>query len=177
MKCEAKKLRVKGIFVRKIAEKFGVSTVLVYSWLRQGAMLGQEMPPPKQLRIRPEAGKSNENARIVFASGIALEIPVNQVNKDLLQTLCEVQAYKMSLDLFRGDAIIFVGKGMRRIKVLYADVSGLWFSTELFASEAMKTKLLFLSEPHCDEISQSKLALIIDGSRYSIEKKVISYRL
>lgn len=46
-----------------------------------------------------------------------------------------------------------------------------------FTSEAMKTKLLFLSDPQCDEISQSELALIIDGSRYSIEKKVMSYRL
>lgn len=87
------------------------------------------------------------------------------------------EAYKMSLDPFRGDVIIFVGKGMRRIKVLYADVSGLWLSTKLFTSEAMKTKLLFLSDPQCDEISQSELALIIDGSRYSIEKKVMSYRL
>ncbi len=91
MKSEAKKLRIKGVFVRKIAERFGVSTVLVYSWLRQETTLGQVMSPPKQLRIRPEAGKVNENARIVFASGIALEIPLSQVDKNLLQNLCEVQ--------------------------------------------------------------------------------------
>ena len=82
------------------------------------------------------------------------------------------EAYKMNLNPFSGDIIIFVGRGLRRIKVLYADVSGLWVSTKLFTSEAMKTKLLFLTDPSCDEISQSELALLIDGSRYSIEKKI-----
>lgn len=85
------------------------------------------------------------------------------------------EAYKMSLNPFSGDVIIFVGRGLRRIKVLYADVSGLWVSSKLFTSEAMKTKLIFLLDPQCDEISQAELALLIDGTRYSIEKKVRSY--
>lgn len=85
------------------------------------------------------------------------------------------EAYRMNLDPFAGDVIIFVGRGLRRVKVLYADRSGLWVSTKLFTSEAMKTKLLFLSDPSCDEISQSELALLIDGSRYIIEKKVRSF--
>ena len=63
------------------------------------------------------------------------------------------EAYKMNLNPFCGDIIIFVGRGLRRIKILYADVSGLWVSTKLFTGDAMKTKLLFLTDPKCDEIS------------------------
>lgn len=85
------------------------------------------------------------------------------------------EAYKINLDPFAGDVIIFVGRRLRRIKVLYADVSGLWVSTKLFTNEAMKTKLVFLTDPSCDEISQSELALLIDGSRYKIEKKIVAY--
>jgi hypothetical protein len=86
------------------------------------------------------------------------------------------ESYKMNLNPFSGDVIIFVGRSLRRIKVLYADVSGLWVSTKLFTGEAMKTKLNFLVDPFCDEISQSELALLIDGSRYTIEKKINSYQ-
>ena len=87
------------------------------------------------------------------------------------------ESYKMNLNPFNGDVIIFVGRGLRRIKVLYADVSGLWVSTKLFTGDAMKTKLNFLTDPNCDEISQSELALLIDGSRYTIEKKINSYKI
>jgi hypothetical protein len=86
------------------------------------------------------------------------------------------EAYKVNLNPFSGDVIIFVGKNLRRIKVLYADVSGLWVSTKLFTSEAMKTKLQFLIDPKCDEITPAELALLIDGSRYTIEKKISSYQ-
>lgn len=82
------------------------------------------------------------------------------------------EAYKMNLNPFSGDVIIFVGRGLRRIKVLYADISGVWVSTKLFTMGAMKSKIQFLVDPACDEISQSELALLIDGCRYSIEKKI-----
>lgn len=85
------------------------------------------------------------------------------------------ESYKMKLNPFSGDVIIFIGKNLRRIKVLYADISGLWLSSKLFTSEAMKTKIKFLVDPSCDEISQGELALLIDGSRYTIEKKVNAY--
>ena len=55
------------------------------------------------------------------------------------------EAYKMGLDPFAGDVVIFVGRTRRRIKVLYADTTGLWVSAKTFAVEASKTKLQFLS--------------------------------
>ena len=85
------------------------------------------------------------------------------------------EAYKMQLNPYQGDVLIFVGKGLRKIKVLYADKNGLWLSTKIFSCESMKTKFKFLSDPFCDVISSSELSLIIDGSRYSIEKTVKNY--
>ncbi|MBP7992858.1 MAG: IS66 family insertion sequence element accessory protein TnpB [Candidatus Magasanikbacteria bacterium] len=85
------------------------------------------------------------------------------------------EAYRINLNPYKGDVIIFIGKNLRKIKVLYADNNGIWLSSKLFSSEAMKTKFKFLNDPFCDEISSAELALIIDGTRYSIEKKVSPY--
>ena len=86
------------------------------------------------------------------------------------------EAYKMRLDPFNGDVVIFVGRNRRRIKVLHADATGLWISAKIFTVEAMKTSFTFLSEPMCDSISPGELALLLEGSRYVIEKRVAAYR-
>lgn len=85
------------------------------------------------------------------------------------------EAYKMNLDPFSGDVVIFVGRHRRRIKVLYADPTGLWVSAKIFTMEAIKTKLKFLSEPSCKIITQAELAMVMEGSRYTVEKKVRCY--
>jgi hypothetical protein len=85
------------------------------------------------------------------------------------------EAYKMSLDPFSGDIIIFVGKHRRAIKLLYADPTGLWLSWKKFTVEAMKTSVPFLSDPSCQSITQAELAMLMEGSSYSITKKVAAY--
>ena len=85
------------------------------------------------------------------------------------------EAYKMNLDPFNGDVVIFIGRNRRRLKVLYADATGMWISSKIFTLEAMKTRLQFLSEPSCQSITPAELAMLIEGARYTVEKKVASY--
>ena len=85
------------------------------------------------------------------------------------------EAYKMALDPFAGDIVLFVGRNRRRLKVLYADATGLWVSSKLFTMEAMKTALQFLTEPSCTSITTAELALILEGARYTIDKQVCVY--
>ena len=85
------------------------------------------------------------------------------------------EAYKMGLDPFSGDVIIFVGRTRRMIKVLYADPTGLFVTAKLFTLEAMKTKFKFISEPLAQDITNAELSLLIEGSRYTIEKRVAIY--
>lgn len=85
------------------------------------------------------------------------------------------EAYKMSLDPFAGDIIIFVGRHRRAIKLLYADTTGLWLSWKKFTVEAMKTSVPFLADPFCQSITQAELAMLMEGSSYSINKKVTAY--
>jgi len=74
-----------------------------------------------------------------------------------------------------GDLLIFVGRGKSRIKLLYADSTGLWVSIKKFTLGAMKTKLRFVSDPSCLEISDAELALVLEGTDYSIGKRVKAY--
>ena len=86
------------------------------------------------------------------------------------------EAYKVGLDPFRGDLLIFIGKHKTRLKVLYADDTGLWVATKRFTEESMRTKFKFLSDPNCSEITQAELAMIVAGSAYKVEATVAPYR-
>jgi hypothetical protein len=85
------------------------------------------------------------------------------------------EAYKMGLDPYSGDVIIFIGRNRRRLKILYADATGVWISSKLFTLGAMKTNFQFLIDPNCKSISQSELSLVCEGSAYTIENKVVAY--
>lgn len=85
------------------------------------------------------------------------------------------QCYKMGVDPFKGDLIIFIGRNRRRIKIIYADSTGLWVSAKLFSMEAMKTQFKFLQDPGCDLISSAELAMLIEGSSYSVKKRVAPF--
>lgn len=81
----------------------------------------------------------------------------------------------MGLDPFSGDVIIFVGRSRRMLKVLYADPTGLFVTAKLFTLEAMKTRFKFISEPLAQDITAAELSLLMEGSRYTIEKRVAVY--
>ena len=85
------------------------------------------------------------------------------------------EAFKMGLDPYMGDLVIFVGRGRGSLKVLYADPTGLWCSIKKFTLEAMKTRFRFLDDPTATEITQAELALIAEGAAYHIVKRVSPY--
>ncbi len=85
------------------------------------------------------------------------------------------EAYKMGLDPFAGDVIIFVGRTRRMLKVLYADPTGLFVTAKLFTLETMKTRFKFLTESVAKDITMAELSLLVEGSRYTIEKRVATY--
>lgn len=85
------------------------------------------------------------------------------------------ESFKLGRDPFMGDLLIFVGRGKSRLKLLYADPTGLWVAVKKFTVEAMKTKLRFLSDPSCSEISEAELALILEGAAYTINQRVTPY--
>ncbi len=85
------------------------------------------------------------------------------------------QAYRMKLDPFKGDMVIFIGRRKNKIKALYADSTGLWVGNKRFTVEAMKTHFRFLTEPSCRSITHAELNLLLEGASYTIQKQVRPY--
>ncbi len=82
------------------------------------------------------------------------------------------EAYSMGLDPFEGDVILFVGRCRRRMKLLFADDSGLWLAFKRFNAEAMKTKFRFLVDPQVNQISTAELQMFFEGNAYTVDRRL-----
>ena len=82
------------------------------------------------------------------------------------------EVFSLGLDPYEGDLVIFIGRGRRVIKLLYADASGIWLSKKAFTAEAMKTKFSFLSQPEVGSISSGDLAMLLEGAAYQVNRRV-----
>ncbi len=82
------------------------------------------------------------------------------------------ECYLMGLDPFAGDVVLFVGRCRRRMKLLFADESGLWLCFKRFNSASMKTKFRFLNDPEVKQISAAELQMFFEGSAYTIDNKI-----
>ena len=82
------------------------------------------------------------------------------------------ECYRLELDPYRGDVILFIGRCRRRIKLVFADSNGLWVAAKRFNSGALKTKFRFLDDPTYTAVSQAELAMFIEGNAFRIEAKI-----
>lgn len=82
------------------------------------------------------------------------------------------ECYHLGLDPFQGDAVLFIGRCRRRIKLIFGDQTGLWLASRRFNDGCLKTNFAFLRDPKVEEISQAELQMFIEGTRYRIEKKI-----
>lgn len=78
------------------------------------------------------------------------------------------EVYHMGLDPFAGDVVLFVGRCRLRMKLLFADESGLWVAFKRFNAESIKTKFRFLSDPQVNQISSAELQMFFEGKSYTI---------
>ena len=49
------------------------------------------------------------------------------------------EAYNLGLNPLEGDALLFIGRDKRKMKIIYSDPTGLWVSYKVFHKSAMKT--------------------------------------
>lgn len=88
------------------------------------------------------------------------------------------EARALNLNPLKGDVVIFVSRNKRRIKVLWADRTGMWVGTKKFLEGAVKTQFQFLKDPTAKETTPAELAMLLEGIAYEITKrpKLSSFR-
>ena len=82
------------------------------------------------------------------------------------------ECYGMGLDPFAGDAVLFIGRCRRRMKLLFSDESGLWVAFKRFNAATMKTKFRFLADPQVTEISAAELQMFFEGTAYTVDRRL-----
>ena len=82
------------------------------------------------------------------------------------------EAVAMGLDPHEGDLLLFIGGTKRKIKLLYADSTGMWLSKKCFTVEAMKTHFRFLENMEVSKISSAELAMFVEGTAFTVGKRV-----
>lgn len=82
------------------------------------------------------------------------------------------ECYHLGLDPFAGDVVLFIGRCRRKMKLLFADSTGVWVAYKRFNKQCMKTHFRFLDNPGVNEISQAELSMFFEGCRYKIERRL-----
>ena len=77
-------------------------------------------------------------------------------------------AYKLGLNPYDGDLLVFVGKDKKRIKLLFADDKGLSVWYKWLYKASLKKVFKFEADPAITSISQSEVALLMAGTNYTI---------
>jgi hypothetical protein len=82
------------------------------------------------------------------------------------------EAYSLGLEPLEGEALFFIGGDKRKVKIIHSDPTGLWVSYKIFHKSAMKTLIDFTSEPCSTSITSAKLGMLIEGSAFTVHKRV-----
>ena len=82
------------------------------------------------------------------------------------------ECYRMGLDPFSGAVVLFVGRCRQKLKLLFADDSGLWVGYKRFNAHTLQTKFRFLHDPSVQQISTAELQMFFEGSYYTIGRSI-----
>ncbi len=81
------------------------------------------------------------------------------------------ECYGMNLDPYKGECVVFVHRSWRQIKVIFGDERGLFLLHRRFDGGALKATFAFLRDPSFVCVSQSEIAMLLDGNCFSIHTR------
>ena len=82
------------------------------------------------------------------------------------------EAYNLGLNPLEGDALLFIGRDKRKMKIIYSDPTGLWVSYKVFHKSAMKTLIEFTSEISKESMTAADLGMLLEGAAFTVHKRV-----
>lgn len=86
------------------------------------------------------------------------------------------ECYKLQLDPYSGQCVVFVHKSWRQLKALFGDSRGLILIQRRFEGGAMRSMFPFLEDPTFVSVSQAEVALLFEGANFTVHTKAKSWR-
>lgn len=78
------------------------------------------------------------------------------------------EAYKLGLDPYIGDLIVFIGRRKNAIKLLFSDQNGIWLGYKRFHKGVASREFKFLEDPSVSVVSPSEVTRLIEGSQFIV---------
>lgn len=78
------------------------------------------------------------------------------------------EAYRLNLNPYNGDLVVFVGRHKKSIKVLFADLTGIWVGYKRFNEGVVSRDFQFLNNPAATVVAPSTVTKLIEGSKFLI---------
>jgi hypothetical protein len=80
------------------------------------------------------------------------------------------EARRNGIDPYCGDMVAFVSRDRKKIKAIVGDDTGLTIIYKSFSTGSIKTKLRFLESPEVRDITFAEIAMLLEGSAYTLHK-------
>ena len=77
------------------------------------------------------------------------------------------EAYRIGLNPYKGDFVVFIGRHKKAIKLLFADQSGIWVGYKRFHQGHVPSEFKFLDDPGATIIAPSAVTRLIEGSSFT----------
>ena len=76
------------------------------------------------------------------------------------------EAYRLNLNPYNGDLVVFVGRRKKAIKLLFSDLTGIWVGYKRFHEGVVSRDFQFLENPKATVVAPSSVTKLIEGSRF-----------
>ena len=86
------------------------------------------------------------------------------------------EAYRMGADPYIGDCVLFVKRDRTQIRALVGDCYGLYLVSRRFEGGRLRTLLKFAEEPSTKTVSTGELALLLEGSSFTVHQRACAWR-
>ena len=75
-------------------------------------------------------------------------------------------AYRLGLNPYEGDLVVFIGRRKNAIKLLFTDKNGIWVGYKKFHQGIVSRHFKFLEDETATIVAPSEISLLIEGSRF-----------
>jgi IS66 Orf2 like protein len=76
------------------------------------------------------------------------------------------EAYQMGLNPYEGDLIVYVGRNKNKIRILFADTTGIWLGQKIFHRGCVPRAFEFLEQREVTVISVKVVAKLLEGTKF-----------
>ena len=82
------------------------------------------------------------------------------------------ECYKMDLNPYNGECVVFVHRNRRMLKIIGGDAFGVWIFIRRFEGGALQKMFPFLHDPSFVKATLAEVQMLLEGATFELKSKV-----